>query len=433
MELHKLTAFEAAEAIADGSLSSEALVTACLKRIAAREDAVRAWAYLNPEAALAQARRRDAEAPRGPLHGVPVAVKDVFDTHDMPTEYGTPIFAGHRPARDAAVVALARAAGAVILGKTVTTEFATFAPGRTRNPHDPSRTPGGSSSGSAAAVADFMVPMAFGSQTAGSVIRPAAYCGVVGYKPTFGRLPRSGLWPLSDSLDTVGVYGRSVDDAALLAAAAGALGEAEAMVPEPGHPPRVGLYRSPEWNWALPPMRIAVEQAAVTLADAGAEVREVVPPSGFEALADAHWIILGYEVARAMAHERIARGDSLTEDLRALTARYAAWPDVGYRAALATAQGARARLEEIFSGLDVVISAPAAGEAPKGLENTGDPIMNRVWTMLHTPCVTVPAGVGPAGLPLGVQVAGRIGDDARTLNAAHWIADRLDAKRQFAP
>jgi len=428
-----LGATVAAARIRDGSLTSEMLVAACLERIGAREDAVRAWAYLDPEAALAEARARDAEAPRGPLHGVPVAVKDVFDTHDMPTEYGTPIYAGHRPARDAAVVALARAAGAVVLGKTVTTEFATFAPGATRNPHDRARTPGGSSSGSAAAVADGMVPLAFGSQTAGSVIRPASYCGIVGYKPSFGRLPRSGLWPLSDSLDTVGVYARSVDDVALLAAAAGAQGGEAARPPALDRPPRIGLYRSPEWDWAAPPMRAAMEQAAVAAAASGAEVREVASPPGFETLADAHWTILGYEVARAMAHERRLHGDLLTDGLRDFVERHAALPESEYRAALELARDARGRLEEIFAGVDVVLSAAAPGEAPIGLESTGDPVMNRVWTLLHTPCVTVPAGRSPAGLPLGVQIAGRIGDDGVTLAAARWMAECLQPEIRIEP
>ncbi len=430
-ELTALGAIAAAARIRDGSLTPTTLVAACLERIAAREETVRAWTHLDPEAALVQARARDTETAGGPLHGVPVAVKDVFDTHDMPTEYGTPLYAGHRPARDAAVVALARAAGAVVLGKTVTTEFATFAAGATRNPHDPTRTPGGSSSGSAAAVADGMVPLAFGSQTAGSVIRPASYCGIVGYKPSFGRLPRSGLWPLSDSLDTVGVYARSVDDAALLAAAAGALG-GEAATPRPlARPPRIGLYRSPEWEWAEPPMRAAVEAAATALAQAGAEVREVASPPGFEALADAHWTILGYEVARAMAHERAVHGDRLTDGLREFTDRHAALSESEYRPALALAQDARARLEEVFAGVDVVLSAAAPGEAPAGLETTGDPVMNRVWTLLHTPCVTIPAGRGPGGLPLGVQIAGRIGDDGLTLAAARWAAERLQPEKRY--
>src|SRR6266478_6832973 len=236
-----LSARVAAQEIAAGRLAAEALVTACLDRIAARESVVGAWHHLDPDAALAAARQRDAEPPRGPLHGIPIAVKDLIDTAETPTGYGSPIYEGHRPAADAACVALARAAGAVALGKTVTTEFACFTAGKTANPHNPAHTPGGSSSGSAAAVADGMAPLALGTQTAGSVIRPAAYCGVVGYKPSFGLINRAGVKPLADSLDTVGVFARTVEDAAFFA---GVLSERPALrnLRIPSEPPRFGLY-----------------------------------------------------------------------------------------------------------------------------------------------------------------------------------------------
>ena len=241
-----LTATAAAMRVAAGELTSEQLVRACLERIAERDGDVCAWEYVDPAAALNEARARDSTPPRGPLHGVPVGVKDIIDTADMPTGYGSPIWRGHRPARDAACVALVREAGAVVLGKTVTTELAYFSPGRTANPHDLGRTPGGSSSGSAAAVADHMVPVALGTQTAGSIIRPAAFCGVVGYKPSFGTISRSGVMPFAETLDTVGSLAASVADAALLVSVAA--GRPDLLVGDgPGQAPRVAVYRSAAW------------------------------------------------------------------------------------------------------------------------------------------------------------------------------------------
>src|SRR6266850_778588 len=259
-----LSARDATREIAAGRLSAEALVSACLERIAAREPVVRAWHYLDREAALAAARQRDAEAPSGPLHGIPIAVKDLIDTVDMPTGYGSVIYEGHRPAADAACVALARASGAIVLGKTVTTEFACFTAGKTANPRNPAHTPGGSSSGSAAAVAAGMVPLAFGTQTAGSIIRPAAYCGVVGFKPSFGVIPRAGVKPLADSLDTVGTMARNIADAAFFA---GILGGRPGLreVAMPDAPPRFGLYRTPMWEDAEPSTAAALDHARVAL------------------------------------------------------------------------------------------------------------------------------------------------------------------------
>src|SRR5215472_13709658 len=259
-DIRSLSAREAAHRVAARQLGAEELTTTYLDRIAAREGVVGAWEFLDREQALAEARRRDAEPPRGPLHGVPIAVKDLIDTADMPTGYGSPIYRGHRPAADAACVALARAAGAVVLGKTVTTEFATFTPSKTANPRNPAHTPGGSSSGSAAAVADGMAPLAFGTQTAGSVIRPGAYCGCIAYKPSFGLINRTGVKPLADSLDTIGVFARSTEDAAFFA---GALSERPALrqLAIPQLAPRFGLYRTPIWDQAEPATAAALDAA----------------------------------------------------------------------------------------------------------------------------------------------------------------------------
>src|SRR5438067_9165655 len=273
-----LSARAAAQEIAAGRRPAAALAAACLDRIAAREPVVGAWHYLDPEAPLAAARQRDAEPPRGPLHGIPIAVKDLIDTFDMPTGYGSAIYEGHRPAADAACVALARGAGAVTLGKTVTTEFACFTAGKTANPKNPGHTPGGSSSGSAAAVADGMVPLGFGTQTAGSVIRPASFCGCIGYKPSFGLINRAGVKPLADSLDTVGVLARTVEDAAFFAGVlAGRPARGDMEMPEA--PPRIGIYRTPVWSEAEPSTIAAMDRARAALERAGAWTAEIVVPA----------------------------------------------------------------------------------------------------------------------------------------------------------
>jgi len=272
--LNRLSATAAARKLATREISAVALLEDCLARIAAREPVVHAWTFLDPEAARRRARELDAQGPAGLLHGIPIAVKDLFDTCAMPSSYGSPIYAGHRPAADASSVALARAAGAIVVGKTVTTEFATFHPGPTCNPHNPLHTPGGSSSGSAAAVADWMVPLAFGTQTAGSIVRPAAYCGVVGYKPTFGTVNRVGVKMISDTLDTIGALARTVPDVALFVAAL--TDRPELLIERPlRRPPRVGLCRTQQWDHAQPGTVTAFEQAARSLDKAGASVREI--------------------------------------------------------------------------------------------------------------------------------------------------------------
>src|SRR5438128_7025674 len=299
-----LSARTAAQEIAAGRLKAEALVAAYLDRIAAREPTVGAWHHLDPEAALAAARQRDAEAPSGPLHGIPIAVKDLIDTADMPTGYGSAIYQGHRPAADAACVALARAAGAIVLGKTVTTEFACFTAGKTANPRNPAHTPGGSSSGSAAAVADGMVPLGFGTQTAGSVIRPAALCGCVGYQPSFGVIPSARVQPLCGSLDTIGTMARTVADAAFFI---GVLAGRPALrdVAMPGSPPRFGLYRTPMWPEAEPSVAAALDNARAALERAGAWVAEIIVPPEHQGLTAAQATVMAFELVRGRAHERL--------------------------------------------------------------------------------------------------------------------------------
>ncbi|HUG77864.1 MAG TPA: amidase [Burkholderiales bacterium] len=409
-EPNRLGAKEAARRIERGELVAEDLLRSCLERIAARENDVRAWSYLVPRIALAQAKAADA-----PLHGIPVGVKDIFDTYDMPTEYGSRIYAGHQPRADAASVALARRAGATILGKTATCEFATFVPTMTRNPHDLARTPGGSSSGSAAAVADFMVPLAFGTQTAGSVIRPGSYCGVVAYKPTYNFLPRAGVKAEADSLDTVGLFARSVEDVAFFASALTGRRGLEASVERP----RIAICRTHEWESVQPEMAQCLERAARTL-----PLEETVLPERFRGLRAAHAAILWYEVSRSFADEFMRSPELIDPKLRERCAAGFAMEVDEYVDALSYAAACRASLEDAFGEHDVLLAPAATGEAPLG-EATGDIAMNVVWTLLHTPCVSVPAGRGPNGMPLGLQVIGRIGDDARTLACAKWLHSRL--------
>ena len=419
-----LTAAAAARRIAAGELSSERLVRHCLERIAERDADVGAWEQVDPTAALAQARARDSTPPRGPLHGVPVGVKDIIDTADLPTGYGSPIWRGHRPDRDAACVALVRGAGAVVLGKTVTTELAYFSPGRTANPHDLGRTPGGSSSGSAAAVADHMVPVAFGTQTAGSIIRPAAFCGVVGYKPSFGTISRSGVLPFAESLDTVGSLAGGGADAALLVSVAA--GRPDLLVRDrPGRAPRVAVYRSAAWDQVSAGSRAALDGAARRLAEAGGDVSDAALPEWFAELPEAQVTVMAFEAARSFAPERREHGDRLSPQLRALLDEGAGRSPAEYLDALGLAQAGRQELARLFERQDLILTPSAPGEAPAGLDSTGDPRFNRAWTLLGAPCVHLPTGSGEAGLPVGVQLVGRPGDDARLLASAAWAERQL--------
>ena len=418
-EPHRLTALRAGAAIAAGQLTSVALTEACLARIAERDDAVGAWIHLDPEAALDEARKRDSEEPRSALHGVPVGVKDIIDTHDMPTCYGSPIYSpGTRPAWDASCVALLRNAGMTVLGKTVTTEFAMRHPGKTRNPSDPGRTPGGSSQGSAAGVADHQVPLAIGTQTAGSVIRPASFCGAVGYKPTFGLIHRSGVKPLSESLDTIGSLARSVEDAAAFARAMAGL---PFSTVEPARA-RFALCRSPAWPEVQPASEAAMERA---VGAAGDRIPAIELPSPCEDLLIAHDVIMAYEAARALAHEHFNHADELSEAILKVIGTGEAFFHTRYLWARDVQAGAAAAFNDIFGGTDVLITPAAPGEAPEGLGWTGTPEFNRIWTTIGAPCVTLPGVAGPNGMPVGVQLVGRPGHDDALLAAAAWLHPRL--------
>jgi Asp-tRNA(Asn)/Glu-tRNA(Gln) amidotransferase A subunit family amidase len=402
-------------------MKSETLVTACLERIAKREPEVHAWAYLDAERALVEARERDREAPRSPLHGVPVGIKDVIDTADMPTEYNSPIYRGHRPKTDAACVALLRRAGCVILGKTATTEFANNHPAPTRNPHNLDHTPGGSSSGSAAAVADGMVPLALGTQTGGSVIRPAAYCGVAACKPSFGSINRAGLKFVSESLDTIGMFGR--DLAGLILAQHVLTGRA--LPPEQSGKPRVGLCRTPRWRDADQATQANLERAAHALAKAGARVSDFELPAGSQALFDRHAAVMGFESAHALAWEYANFPDQISATLKPRLE--AGWrvKREEYDEVRGIARACRARLAEMLRDFDFLLTPSAPGAAPASLASTGDAVFNRAWTLLGVPCVTLPFGAAPNGLPLGVQLVGALDEDMRLLAWAQWADKAL--------
>ena len=423
-DLNRLTASEAARRIAAGKLSSEELVAACLERIRERDGAVQAWVHCDPDAALAQARAIDKARSRGVLAGVPVGFKDVIDTADMPTQYNSAIYRGHRPRTDAACVALVRHAGGVVLGKTVTTEFASRSPGPTRNPHNLAHSPGGSSSGSAAAVADFMVPLAFGTQTGGSTIRPASYCGIVGYKPSFGTINRAGLKFLAESLDTIGVMARSVEDCALLvhAVSGRALPDFSRPLPQPC---RIGLHRTSRWKDASPAAQRALEEAASALAKHGASVREFTLPAEFDRLYDDQHLLMNWEGARALAPEYFNHRDLLSAHMQKMIPEYAAMSREPYASAMRHARECRTVFANVFADVDVLLTPSAPGEAPEGIKETGSSVFNRNWTVLGVPCVTIPRGAGPQGLPLGVQFIGAYDDDERVLRFAHWAARTL--------
>ena len=424
-----LSLISAAAAIECGAMTSEALVSACLAHIAARENVVQAWSALDADNALAQARACDAKQRLGPLRGVPIAIKDVIDTSDYPTQMGSSIYAGHRTIGDASCVALMRAAGAVVLGKTVTCEFAGSFPGATTNPLDASRTPGGSSSGSAAAVADFMVPLAFGTQTGGSILRPASFCGIVGYKPTYGFFNREGLKFAAESLDTIGLFARKVEDVAFVGDVL--VGRVPKALSAWHMPPRVGLCRTYLWDEkAQPECRTLLASVAATLRQSGADVRDVALPAHFTQLTAARAIINDVERARSLAWEWAVHREQISPTLRATIARGLATDDTDYRAALGFAEVARSAFDAVIEPCDVLLTPCVNGEAPIGLHDAGDPAFQSLWTLLHVPTVTIPAGRGPNGMPVGVQLVGRRGADRTLLSVALWLQQVADVRME---
>ena len=439
MTLFELSAAEAIGKLRNGEIASEELVQACLDRIDEVDGEIEAWAHLNPEYALDQARtldaRRQAGGPVGPLHGIPVGIKDIFDTDCLPTENGTVLNSGRQPMENCRVVSLLMEAGAVIMGKTVTTELAVYGPGKTKNPHNPGHTPGGSSSGSAAAVAAYMVPLAVGSQTNGSVIRPAAYCGVVGFKPTHGLIPRTGVLRLSDVLDTIGVFARSVEDAAMIAELLVAYDPGDKDTRARARPP---LAETAAGEPPMPPMltfaKTAVwDQADKETQDAFVELKELLGgvcddldlPEPFEHAVEQHGKIMNADLAKNLGAYYEHGKDRLSEVLREKIEEGQKTLAVDYNRAVDGREFLNDGLAGVFDRYDAIITPATVGEAPAGLDSTGNPIFNSLWTYCGTPAVTLPLMEGPNGLPVGVQLIGRRGDDARLLRTARWLVDRV--------
>ena len=436
MEWDHHSAEELVRVIRAGEVTAEDVVRACLERIRKVEEEVQAWAFLDPDCALAQARQADRVRREGrdlgPLHGVPVGVKDIFDTADMPTENGTALHAGRRPTEDATVVSLLRQAGAIVLGKTVTTELAVYAPGKTKNPLDPRRTPGGSSSGSAAAVAARMVPLALGTQTNGSVIRPAAYCGVVGYKPTHGTISRRGILRESPPLDQVGVFARSVADAALLAQQLMAFDDRDpalrptarpdlvrAAAADPPAAPRLAFVKTPVWHQAAEDTR----QAFATLCGRlGAQVREVTLPPIFDGAVAWHRIIMEADLAKNFAAEYAGGKERLSGTLRQMIERGQQVPAVDYNRAVEQIPALNRALGEVWASHDAILTPATTSVAPVGLQSTGSPIFCTIWTLCGMPAITLPILKGVDGMPMGAQLVSARGDDGRLLRTARWVA-----------
>ncbi|MDP3690571.1 amidase [Bradyrhizobium sp.] len=422
-KLHELGAAQAAVLLARRELKAEDLVRACLERAAARNEDIHAFVHIDAVSALAHARALDAGAVRGPLHGLPIGVKDLFDTADLPTGYGSSLYAHHRPAADAASVALCREAGAVLLGKTVTTEFAYFTPGPTVNPHNPLHTPGGSSSGSAAAVAEHMVPLALGTQTAGSIIRPAAYCGVVGYKPSLGRVMSAGVKSLSPTMDVIGGFGRSVRDAALLGAVL--TGDMRLLAGHEHGTLRIGLFPSPSWPLAELDTQRAWEIATAALSRNSDSCQDVVLPQDFAELIQLQKDLMTFEMARSLSHERLRHREALSPQLVALLDAGMAIDGATHEAYLQRTADWRLRIDSLFERHDVLLTPSTTGVAPAGLAATGDPLFCRSWSLLGLPAVHLPFATGAKGLPVGLQLVGRMGEDHKLLAAAQRIHERL--------
>jgi Asp-tRNA(Asn)/Glu-tRNA(Gln) amidotransferase A subunit family amidase len=434
-QLNWLSARDAARLIRDGAISSQQLAEACLGRVREVEPSVQAWQFLDAEHALAQARSLDearaAGQPTGPLHGVPVGVKDIIDTRSMPTEDGTVLHAGRQPVADAAVVARLKAAGAVLMGKTVTTELATYAPGKTRNPHNPVHTPGGSSSGSAAAVAAGMVPLAVGTQTNGSIIRPASFCGVFGFKPTFGLIPRTGVLTQSPPLDQIGVFARTVEDIALITESLIGFDEQDkatqprAAPPltrvassDPPLPPKLAAIRTPFWDQLDADAQAAYEELVAFLAD---RIEPFDLPASARQAIEWHRAVMEADLAASFEEEYERGREQISASLRGQIERGRTVSAVEYRKAVARIEVLNDGFRPLFDEFDAIVTPATLGAAPAGLESTGSPLLCTLWTLTGMPALSAPLLHAANGLPLGVQLVAARGDDARLLRTARWL------------
>ncbi|QWD75011.1 amidase [Polynucleobacter sp. TSB-Sco08W16] len=425
-DLESLSASQAAKALAQREIKASDLLLSCLDRIGQRESIVKAWVSLGKENALARAKALDKGAIKGILHGLPIGIKDLFDTYDLPTGYGSPIYAKHYPSSDAVSVALMRQAGGIILGKTVSTEFASFKSGPTSNPHDDQHTPGGSSSGSAAAVADFMVPLATGSQTAGSIIRPASFCGVVGYKPSYGKISVAGVKSLAPSLDTLGCFGRTVEDVALGVAAMS--GDLDLATIENLHnKPRIAICKTADWGLASKEVAGALALArfsAETIAKG--KISDLDLPPHLNGLREIQTRIMLNEMSRSLAFEREHFSKKMSPQINQQIIDGSQINYSQYVADLLEAKAASTYMSGLFADqLDLIIAPSAIGEAPLLKDGTGDPVFCRIWTLLGLPCINLNIASGPNGLPLGIQLIAGPGKDRFLLSAARALAKTL--------
>lgn len=429
-ELNRLSAHTLAHLIKTGQTKPSEVMAAHLDRIASREHMIRAFQYLDTERVMERALAADALPVGKPLHGVPFVIKDIIDTDDMPTGWGSELYVDRRPSQNATCLQAFLDAGAIPIGKTVTTEFAYFRPGKTANPVNPKYTPGGSSSGSAAAVADFMAPLAFGSQTAASLIRPAAYCGVSGFKPTTGSYDLTGVMALSGSLDTLGTLARDPRDLAL----ADAVLRGIDLPPPPEFTsalPRISLMRGPHWDDGSVDMRDTCIRALAAIAQSGAETGESAHPPVFAELTQAQIVVMGYEAARLREAEYRAGVPSISQQFHDLITQGLTVSEAEYHAALATRDRAKAMLDQMFRDADALLVPSAPGPAPAGLAATGDPLFSRMWNLLQVPCIALPYGTDREGLPLGFQLIGPFGADARLLDIAQWVFGCLTSRDQM--
>lgn len=435
-----MSAGEMAHAIKNGDFSSEELIKECLKRVDALDDKIEAWAWISHDYALQQAKDADKRLaqgmPLGPLHGIPVGIKDIFATADMPTEYGSSLFAGWQPEEDATVVGLLRAAGAIIFGKTVTAELAFYSPGKTKNPHNSEHTPGGSSSGSAAAVAAGMVPLAIGTQTNGSVIRPAAYCGTVGYKPTHGKIPRHGVLHQSWHLDQIGVFSNTIEDAALLAEQIMFFDQQDPSMRPFARPdiktasrapyagrPRIGFVKSPVWDMAEQETRDVFTQLLERFAGS---LPEVHLSQQFDEAVSSHKLIMQADFALSFEHLYERSAPALSPVLRDTIEQGMAVKAYHYNRAVEMIPKLNAELEKIFDEYDVLITPATPGPAPKGLASTGSPIFSTIWTLCGVPAMTLPLLQAKNGLPMGLQLITGKGQDYQLFKGAGWLYRHLN-------
>jgi len=421
MDLIKLSAIEIAAAIEAGDTTCEAVTRALLDRIEEREPDVDAWEYLDPDRALAAAKVLDNSPSKGLIHGVPIGVKDIIDTRDMPTTHGSPIHKDNRPGTDAPCVSLIRGAGGLVMGKTVTSEFAAQRAGKTKNPHNPAHSPAGSSSGSAAAVTDFMVPVAFGTQTGGSIVRPGAFCGCIGYKPTYGDYNPLGVHDNTRSVDTLGMLSRTMDDQALLRAVLTHMPYRPIQTAPIGSL-RIGVCRTPNWHLADEPTQECLLRAAQNLEADGATIADFNLPDGFDEVIEGFAAVSGYEISRVLAYEWVNYPELLSDNMRnnRVPNGLKVTP-TEYQAGLAKLVDYRQRFAASLEDWDVLITPSAPGEAPADVTTIGEPPFNRIWTGLYGPAINLPLNTGPQGLPIGLQVIGHAGQDDRFLDAADAI------------